>query len=362
MVAGGDALAREPSGRVVFVAGALAGERVRVHLVQEKRDFARAVVDEVIEPSPMRVATPCPFLAAGCGGCTWQHVDPDHQVALKVGIVAEALRRTGGVTEPTVVAGPVLSPWAFRTTLRLAVRAGAPGCLVAHPRLADLLATSSFPRAKEVTLRCSAATGERLALVDPAGAGAVVPRDVALGPDAHVVEEVEGRHFRVSARSFFQTRPDGAAALVRAVRRAVDDVVPGARLADLYAGVGLFAGTIGEQAREVVGVEVAPSSVADARVNLPGAKVVESVVEAWVPEDVDVVVADPPRAGLGRDGIAVVAATGAARLALVSCDPVSLARDAALLREHDFRLAVSEVVDLFPHTPHVEVVTRFDRR
>jgi 23S rRNA (uracil1939-C5)-methyltransferase len=149
---------------------------------------------------------------------------------------------------------------------------------------------------------------------------------------------------------------------VDAVGRAVGDAVPGARLADLYAGVGLFAATVGRDASSVTAVEVAPSSVGDARHNLAGrASVVEAPVEAWAPSPADVVVADPPRAGLGREAVRTVAATGAGRLALVSCDPVSLARDAALLGEHGFRHVVSEVVDLFPHTPHVEVVTRFER-
>jgi 23S rRNA (uracil1939-C5)-methyltransferase len=125
--------------------------------------------------------------------------------------------------------------------------------------------------------------------------------------------------------------------------------------------VGLFAGTVGQWAADVLAVEVAPSSVADLRVNLPGGRVVESAVEAWEPQPADVVVADPPRTGLGRGGVDAVAATGATRLALVSCDPVALARDAALLRDHGFRHGRSTVVDLFPHTPHVEVVSRFDR-
>jgi 23S rRNA (uracil1939-C5)-methyltransferase len=375
LVAGGDVLAHEPSGRVVFVAGALPGERVRVRLVRQKRDYAKAVVEEVLEPSAMRVAPPCPFVAAGCGGCTWQFVDPDHQLALKVGILADAFRRTAGLPQAFVGAGPALPPWGFRTTLRLGIRNGRAGyrrrashdvvpvdsCAIAHPRLVELLAGARFPGAGEVTLRCSAATGERLALVEPDGTAEGLPADVLLGPGAHVTEEVEGRRFRVSAGSFFQTRPDGAAVLARLVEEAVEDVVTGARLADLYAGVGLFAGTVGQAAADVVAVEVAPSSVADLRVNLPAARVVESAVEAWAPEPAEVVVADPPRTGLGRGGVDAVAATGASRLALVSCDPVSLARDAALLQGHGFRHVRSMVVDLFPHTPHVEVVSRFDR-
>jgi 23S rRNA (uracil1939-C5)-methyltransferase len=314
-------------------------------------------------------------VGAGCGGCTWQHLAPDGQVAAKVAVVTEALARTGGLPDAVVTAGPGLPPWAFRTTLRLGVRGGRAGfrrhashelvpvdhCLVAHPRLDDLLRAGRFPGATEVTARCSAATGARLVLVDPPSAVPDVPADVATHPDAHLVEEVAGVRFRISARSFFQTRPDGAAALVAAVGRSTEGAVAGGVLADLYAGVGLFGATVGAAASRVMAVEVAPSSVADARVNLPHAVVVARSVEEWRAEPADSVVADPPRAGLGREAARVVAATGAGRLGLVSCDPVSLARDAALLRAHGFRHVWSEVVDLFPHTPHVEVVTRFDR-
>ncbi|MDQ3306121.1 MAG: TRAM domain-containing protein, partial [Actinomycetota bacterium] len=100
MVAGGDALARDPDGRVVFVAGALPGEQVRARLIEARRDFARAVAVEVLDPSPDRVAPPCPALAAGCGGCTWQHVSAEAQVRFKADLVVDALRRIARLAEP----------------------------------------------------------------------------------------------------------------------------------------------------------------------------------------------------------------------------------------------------------------------
>jgi 23S rRNA (uracil1939-C5)-methyltransferase len=378
IAAGGDAIAREPDGRVVFVPGALPGELVRVTLVEERTDFARASLDEVLEPSPDRVGPPCPFVAQGCGGCSWQHIRPEAQPTLKVAIVAEALARTGGLRDAVVVAGPALATTGFRTTLRLAVDArGRTGfraarshdvvavgpCLVAHPRLNELLDVE-FPGAREVTLRCGAATGDRSAATDPAGAvlEARLPTDVATGRRAAIREVVEGVELHVSTGSFFQTRADGAAALVQAVAHAADGHVGAGPMVDAYAGVGLFAVTLGAGV-SVTAVEWSRSSCADARHNLAGrdAHVIEVDVERWRPHSAGLVVADPSRRGLGARAAAVLAATLAPRLVLVSCDAASLARDTKLLAGHGYRHAGSTVLDLFPHTPHVEVVTRFDR-
>jgi 23S rRNA (uracil1939-C5)-methyltransferase len=385
LVAGGAAVAREPSGRVVFVDGALPGERVLATVTDERRDYAQAVVATVLEPGAGRVEPPCPHVAEGCGGCTWQHLAVGDQLDAKLALVTEALVRTGKLADPVVAAGPALRPFGFRTTLRLAVRpdgrlglrahrshAVVPvdGCLVAHPRLVELLG-ARWPGADEVVLRVSAATGERLAFAPPGrpaagkarGGGRSAPRgfppDVALGPDAVLHEVVAGARFRVSARSFFQTRTDGAGALVTAVIAAAEGA--GGPMVDAYAGVGLFAATVGA-GREVTAVEQSASSAADARHNLSGATVVRSAVERWRPQRAGLLVADPARRGLGAQAVAVLAATGAPRLVLVSCDPVSLARDARLLAAAGYDHGGSTVVDLFPHTPHVEVVTRFDRR
>jgi 23S rRNA (uracil1939-C5)-methyltransferase len=383
VAAGGDAIAREPSGRVVFVHGAMPGERVRARITGEQRDYARAVAVDVLEPSRSRRAPPCPAVADGCGGCTWQHVDPLAQVELKLVIVREALRRTGGLADATVVAGPALAPTGFRTTLRLGVDAhGRVGlrawhghdlvvpdhCLVAHPLLDDLLASARFPGASEVLLRCGAATGERLALVTPASASraALLPDDVRRGPRAFLHEIVAGRRLRVSARSFFQSRADGADALVDAVRQAAGTVEPGGRLVDAYAGVGLFGACLlaRDEVSEVIAVESSAMACADARHNLAGlrAKVVQADLARWRPPPgpAALVVADPSRRGLGRAATECLSSLRSPVLVLVSCDPVSLARDARLLAGHGYAHACSVLVDLFPHTPHVELVTRFE--
>jgi tRNA/tmRNA/rRNA uracil-C5-methylase (TrmA/RlmC/RlmD family) len=150
---------------------------------------------------------------------------------------------------------------------------------------------------------------------------------------------------------------------VATVATAAGEVADGARLVDLYGGVGLFAATVGRGANVEL-VEASASSAADARVNLRdrGARVVRSDVARWRARPADVVVADPPRAGLGPDGVRAVRATRAPRLVLVSCDAGALGRDAGLLAGAGYRLVASTVVDAFPHTPHVEVVSRFDRR
>lgn len=381
IVAGGAGLARDEGGRVTFVEGALPGERVRAAVRLERRDFARATLVEVLHPVSLRVEAPCTFVSEGCGGCDWQHVIPDGQRTLKADIVADALRRQARL-EPSVHLGPVLPSTAYRTTVRGAAESGRFGlrhrgshdlvrvgpCLVAHPLLDELIVEGRFPDG-EVILRVGARTGERLAIV-------ASPEGVELPPDVRVVtkaelsagtrawyhEEVAGRRWRISARSFFQARPDGADALVEAVRGSLGDcLTPSSRLVDLYGGVGLFAGTI-SPVGSVTLVESGASAVADARVNLAGldARVLKSDVERWRPARADVVIADPPRVGLGATGVAAVAATHARRLALVSCDPASLGRDAKLLQAAGYSLRSSTLVDLFPHTSHVEVVSTFD--
>lgn len=382
MAAGGAALAREDGGRVVFVEGALPGERVRARITEARKDFARAVAVEVLEASPDRVAPPCAALAAGCGGCTWQHVSAAGQTRLKAAIVVDALRRIAKLSDPPAPEPVGLAGPALRTTARLAVspsgRAGhrprsgsgaveADACLAAHPLLEELIVAGRYPGAGEVLIRVSVATGERLVLVDQAAEQVEVPPGVAVFGEgdrrpAFVHEDVAGRRFRVSAGSFFQPGPVVAGALVAAVDAAVgagDGV-----LVDLYAGVGLFASTLGTSRNAtVVAVENDPSAVADARVNLADvdATVAAAEVARWRPRPADIVVADPSRSGLGRPGAGVVAATGAPRVVLVSCDPASMARDTVLLGEAGYRLVSVALVDAFPHTFHTETVSRFDR-
>jgi 23S rRNA (uracil1939-C5)-methyltransferase len=397
MTAGGDALARDESGRVVFVEGALPGERVRAQAVEVKKDYARAVALEVLEASPDRVAAPCAARRAGCGGCSWQHVRPSAQGGLKRSIVVDALRRTGGLDVDglgipvTVRAAVATAERPLRTTVRLAVdaagRAGlrrgrghqvvpADACLAVHPRLEELVVGARFPGATEVVLRVGVASGERAAQVD--APDPQLPADVAVGPDAVIHESVAGAWLRVSMASFFQSGPVAAEAIVAAVDDALGDAGrDGGHLVDAYAGVGLLGATIGaRRGLRVTAIETGRSAVADAVENLEragvDATVVRSEVGRWRPPSrgrrggraarIDAIVADPARSGLGRPGVSALAAADAPRLVLVSCDPGSLGRDVRLLADAGYDLASVELVDAFPDTFHVEAVCRFDRR
>ena len=160
--------------------------------------------------------------------------------------------------------------------------------------------------------------------------------------------------------------PAAAELLVERVRSAVPELADARRVLDAYAGVGLFAVTVASPDAHVVVVESSRSAIADCNVNLGErrARVERREVGTWRPkarESFDVVIADPARTGLGKPGARAVASAGAPVLVLVSCDPVSLARDATLLRQHGYRHAATDVVDLFPGTHHVEAITRFTR-
>jgi 23S rRNA (uracil1939-C5)-methyltransferase len=373
MASGGDAVARDPAGKAVFVRGALPGERVEVTIVNDRKKYAVASVEAVIEPSPDRISPPCPEIARGCGACQWQHISLVAQRRMKLQFVTEAIERAG-VDCPTPEPPVDLAPWDFRTTINAAVDrgqagfhqarseriVGVHGCLVAHPLLEELLVDVRYPGARKVLLRCGARTGERLAATTPTRLGLTLPADVH---EEQFHEVAADRSWRISSRSFFQSRADGADALAAVVGSAADALGTPSTAVDLYSGVGLFAGVLAERGWSVTAVEGSQSAVSDAEFNLrhSTARVVRADVTAWAPPPVDLVVADPSRTGLGPQGVAVVAATGARRLILVSCDAVSLGRDAALLHAAGYGLSAVTHLDLFPHTFRVEAVTVYDR-
>jgi 23S rRNA (uracil1939-C5)-methyltransferase len=401
MATGGEGVARDGDGRVVFVHGGLPGERVEAELTEQRKDFARATVTTVEVPSPDRVEPPCPEVRRGCGGCDWQHVAPAAQRALRVEIVRDALLRLGRIAEPivaaTVTAGPELPADRTRTTLRLAVSDGRLGfrrrrshdvltvddCLVGDPSLTTMLADGVFDDAEEVTLRVGARTGERIAVVTPHARGVQLPADIRVvgldelraGRRVWFHEEVHGRRLRISAESFFQAGPIAAEALVDVVAEHAQGLPGGDGLLDAgrtvidaYGGIGLFAAVLthrGARSRFVI-VESSASAAADARVNLAGSdpapKVIRTLVERWHPQPADLVIADPPRAGLGKDAAHRLAGTGAARIVLVSCEPAALGRDARILEGLGYRFVRATTLDLFPQTSHIEVVSTFDRQ
>lgn len=384
LVAGGDALGRLSDGRVVFVPGALPDEVVDIEITHTKADFARGKLLKVVSESPHRVAPPCQHVARGCGGCTWQHLAVEAQMTAKVEIVLEALKRNGKITDIEVVAGGRVSDRGARTTLRMAVdengrlgfRRGSshdvvdtPVCLVAHPLLNKLIDGIRARDADEVTLRCGAMTGQRGAWIhDEDGRGTLhgLPGDVGVGHETIVHEVVSGVSLQISMSSFFQSSLQGAEMLVNTVRNAAGEhALSGADgpIIDAYGGVGLFSATLVNRDTPVVLVESNTSACADARVNLEAynSSVVRGSVEKWRAEPAGLVIADPARSGLGAAGVARLVQTQAPRIVLVSCDAVAGARDTRLLRDAGYSCSQATVLDLFPHTPHVEVVSTFTR-
>jgi 23S rRNA (uracil1939-C5)-methyltransferase len=370
----GDAVARDPDGRVFSVPGALPGERVRVKVLARRRGIVHARVVDIVEASPNRVAPPCPEVGRGCGACQWQHIDLEAQKAYKRELVAAALGLPDVPADAALRPTVALAPTGFRTTVHAAVTNGRAGfrryrshrvvpvdaCLVAHPLLEELIVHGSYGDASEVLFRCGARTGERLVMPTPPGTPIDVPADVRFD---HVREQAAGHEWRISARSFFQTRPDGVDALAAMVSAAAEEIEPAGRALDLYSGVGVFAGVLAARGWSVTAVESDRSAVDDARVNLRTLDVssIRADVARWRPPMTDLVVADPSRAGLEKEGVRVVAASRARRVVLVSCDVTSLGRDATLLGRSGYKLSYATPVDLFPHTFHVEVVSVYDR-
>lgn len=402
-IAGGEVLARDARGAVVLVRGALAGERVRAVATGVRQSVRRAEVrsvDDVLVASPDRREPVCPHVADGCGGCDLQHLAVEAQPVAKRLVVLDALRRLARVDAVDVDAGVTLGGRHRRTTVRAAVVDGRAGfrmarshrvvvprrCPAAHQSVEEVLVEGRFAGAGEVVIRAGVATGERLVLADgegpdgegpdveaPDGVVVVTSRAARAGASGAAFHEVvAGRLWRVSAPSFFQSGPVGAAELVRTVQDlAVDVLRPGGRVIDLYGGVGLLAGAlVGADGPAPGGaawvVERSRSAVDDARANLADidARVVRAEVEAFRPPKgfrPDLVVADPARQGLGRGGVDAVRRCGADAVVLVSCDPASFGRDTRLLAADGFELRSARLVDLFPHTHHLEVVGRFDR-
>jgi 23S rRNA (uracil1939-C5)-methyltransferase len=304
----------------------------------------------------------------------------DAQRDARVSIVADALRRTGGITEPAVSWGGGVDPVGYRTTVRVAADAAgqagfrsehthevvaAPSCLIAHPTLAGLLPQLSLDAGVEPTLRVSAATGELAARWDR-GTGDVrgLPDGTATGSAAVLEEVVTGQRLRVSMGSFFQSGPKAAELLVDAVRSAAPELIGAGLVVDAYAGVGMLGACATDPMSRLIAIETSRSACADAERNLGhrDARVVRREVGGWHADPgtaVDIVLADPARSGLGKPGVASLTRLGASVIVLVSCDAASLGRDTKLLAAAGYRHDRSAVIDTFPHTTHVEVVSRF---
>jgi 23S rRNA (uracil1939-C5)-methyltransferase len=382
LVAGGDSLVRRPNEKTLFVSGGIPGEQVEVEIYEDRKDLARARVIRVLEASPHRVNDPNPNYESEWGGLQWRHIASEQQGELKTGIVRDALTRISKKPDADITFTGAVSPFGYRTTMRMPVINGRAGqhvsrskqtvtldeCPIADPLLEELVIDGRFGDATEVRLRVGVASKERLAWITGGKTDPTLPDDVAItrnGRKAFVHEAVAGSLFQVSARAFFQSGPEAAELLTRTVSKHVPQDAK--LILDAYSGIGVLGGVIAkERDAQLIAIEQDGASVNDSKVNLEDvdAKIILGEVAAVRPGDVelpDVIVADPARPGLGRSASRALAQLQAQRIVLVSCDPASLARDINLLATHNYELQTVEVLDLFPQTPHVETVTVFTR-
>jgi 23S rRNA (uracil1939-C5)-methyltransferase len=415
MAHGGSAVGRH-GGRAVFVPFAIPGEKVRVEIVEAHDRWARARLAKVLVPSPRRVEPPCPYFGSGrCGGCHFQHIDYEAQAELKHQVVADQLARVGGLRQvPIQDMLAAAQPWSYRNHVTLTAVDSAPNprpetegkkdqgsgklgfltadshsvfpveqCLLADPLIDDAWSALDidWPQLRRLSLRCGSATGDRLAVfeldhyedfdieVDLPLSCVILLADgevVVLMGERYLTESVAGREFRISAGSSFQVNTAGAEALVAVVRELLEPK-PHQSLVDLYCGVGLFGLALAGDVGRVIGIEVSPSAAADFRHNSLGldhVSLVEGAAEEALPQiegPVDLMVLDPPRAGAGRQVLGELCRLAPRRVAYVSCDPATLARDARSLTEAGYRLLGVQPVDQFPQTFHIECVALFAR-
>jgi 23S rRNA (uracil1939-C5)-methyltransferase len=407
---GGDGLARVPEGKTVFVPGTLPGELVEATIAADKRSFATGALDAVLDPSPERVLPGCEYVPR-CGGCQYQHASPAFQLQMKLDILEETLTRAH-LPLPSAIGSVGGAPWGYRNRIRLHVMGGALGyrqrgshkllrvthCPIAAPLLEraiaaveriaketaleslceevefftngeqdQLLVSLWSEKPRRVSERSLEAFAERLRVEIPVlvGVGVFSQQSSSMmhWGERSLSYTVSGIRYQVSLGAFFQVN-----------RFLVPDLLQLAigsqsgRLAwDLYSGVGLFAQALSYE--NVIAVESEGFSADDLKTNLQNRRhrVVRSNTldflrsQAQGQEKPELILVDPPRAGLGKEICAQLAGIAAPEIVYVSCDPATLARDLQSLLQSGYSVEKMDLIDLFPQTFHMETVSLLKR-
>jgi 23S rRNA (uracil1939-C5)-methyltransferase len=377
-VYGGEGLARI-EGRVVLVPNVLPGESARI---DSGKDVHASLI-EVLTPAAERVTPACPLFTT-CGGCHYQHAPYEYQLARKVEILREQLQRVGKINfegEIAVISGP---PLGYRNRAQFHIANGKIGylaarshelvpvegeCPVSSPRLNQALAEMRgrlsdprFPRFVQAVEIFTDETDVQINVIE--SERAVARRFYEWCESKQAIDYTTAfGTFRVSSRSFFQVNRFLVEKLVEAALPAEG----GESALDLYAGVGLFALPMARRFSLVTAVETGSSAAHDLEFNASRAELAVKVEQARVEDYLErlqiapeFVLADPPRAGLGKDVVGHLQRLAPPRVTIVSCDPATLARDLAGLSS--YQIESLTMVDLFPQTYHLETIARLRRR
>ena len=387
-------------GKVVMLRGAIPGETVEAEILQEKKDYSVALARKILEPSPERVEPDCRYFGA-CGGCQVQYASYPAQVGLKQEVLASALRRIGKM-EITLSEPLTGQPWNYRHRGQFKISGGRVGYFREHSR--DLVDINQCPlMADEINevfinakrlLKNTDAQELHICRGDKNLALIIVPhstrhvwkdvsKDLLDGGFQGVRVEIEGKppllfgagklnleldgiKYSVSAESFFQANWSLNRALVDLVLESLKPVA-GKAVLDLYAGGGNFSLPVSRLARKVVAVEEGRSSVKDGKENVKRNKIencqfVSVSVDGFnIREKFDAVIADPPRAGISEAGIGKILSMMPGRIAYVSCNPATFARDLNKFQK-DYSVESIRMVDFFPQTYHIEAFALLTRR
>ncbi len=386
LVYGGEGLARL-DGQAVLVPFVLPGERVEVRTGRAKTGLLRGSEQRILQPSPERAIPRCEYFE-NCGGCHYQHAEYRFQLKQKREILRETLQRLGGLRhneEINVLSG---DPWFYRNRIQLHFNGRRAGfhktgshdlcavdhCYISSPVLVDVIAKLQTavkePQWPEFLRSLEVFTNEaeiQLNIVDTTRPVAArffewcrtfIP-SLAVGPIEYAAA---GFRYRIGRGSFFQVNRF----LIDAIVQEATGETNGKHAVDLYAGVGLFSLPLASRFETVDAVEQGGPAYRDLEWNAgrsaANLRAIRTTAEEFLrqlSEAPDLIVADPPRAGLGKHVTAELLRLKAPRLTLVSCDPATLARDLKKLIL-EYRIARLTLVDLFPQTYHFEVVAHLE--
>ena len=363
------------TGKTVFVSLAAPGDRVRVRVEREQGNVLFAVIEEILAPSPLRIEPPCPYFGR-CGGCDFQQLTYEAQLAAKAEIIRDCLHRIArleGVPEIIVTPSPDSWRYRMRATWQIDHEERTIGyyergsrrvcdvadCAVLRPGLqAELekVRATSWPHFPPALKHLDVVAGENGVSFAPAFAE-FETRELSL--------TVRGEVYRYNAEAFFQINPSLLEPLI-------DFALAGAAgksALDLYSGVGLFTLPLARHFDHVLAVEANSMAARFARRNLQdagleNARVITATVTDWFRSRpataADFILLDPPRAGAESAVIKGILELRPVEISYVSCDPATLARDLKKLLAGGYRIQTLRGFDLFPQTHHVETVVRLN--
>jgi 23S rRNA (uracil1939-C5)-methyltransferase len=406
IAAGGAGVGRDADGRAVFVHRTAPGERVSARLIEVRKRWARGRLERVLDAAPERREAPCRFYDR-CGGCTLEHLRYDAQLKAKAAIVRDALSRIGGIAidSPDVVASPRELRYRNRVSFTLvrlrdgSVRAGFheldrpdrvldidEACLLPEAPVAAAWGdvrrawgrgASRLPSGARLRLTLRGTSAGRISLLVQGGYSAGRPDEllaripslagiwhqpqpgdepVLLAGTAELTESWAGEDLTLGGAVFLQVNREAAALLDARVLELAGDV-SGRTVVDAYCGVGLHARRLARRGARVRGIELDARAVQEAQRTVPDAAFAAARVEDALPSmlPADLVILNPPRAGVADEAITALRDVPPSRIIYVSCDPATLARDLKRLAPV-FELRSIRCFDLFPQTAHVESV------